>query len=76
MNVTRDQIKAALNALMAVADAIRAAQQIPSGRLYAALMTKLDLAAYNKIIDQLKRAELVREQNGMLVWCGPQLETK
>lgn len=64
--------KAVLQATRAVADAIKALGEVPSGHLYAHLMGKLDLAAYTRIIDILKSAKLVSEDGfHLLRWIGP-----
>ncbi len=56
--------------LTAVAEAIQALGQVPSGRLYAQLMGKLSLEQYNHIINALKSTGLVTEKNYMLTWVG------
>jgi hypothetical protein len=63
---------AALNAVKALADAIRELVSVPSGHLYASIMGSVDLATYQAIIDILKRADLVSEDgSNMLRWVGP-----
>ena len=59
--------------LRIIAETIREASPVPSGVLYAGLMSKLDLQAYNKIIETLKRAGLVAESANILTWTGPKL---
>lgn len=71
MSVTREQAKAALLAIKAVADVIREVGEVPSGVLYARLMEHLSYQQYQSIIDQLKRCELVSEKNNLLTWKGP-----
>ena len=68
---TKEQVKAALDTLRAVAEAIRQLKQIQSGYLYAQLMGHMDLATYEKIIGHLKRAGLVKEENHLLTWIEP-----
>ena len=72
-NVTKGQVKGALDAVRAVADAIRELGSVPNGELYARLMPFLDLASYEAIISMLKRTGLVREELHVLKWCGPAL---
>jgi hypothetical protein len=67
------QVKTAITIVAAIAEAIRELGSIPSGHLYAQLMGRLDLAAYTKIINTLKNAGLVAEQNDLLTWVGPVL---
>lgn len=71
MSITKEQIAAHLKVVQAVAEAIREAGTIPSGHLYSALCGKMDLNSYNRIIDMLKRTELVSETNHVLKWEGP-----
>ena len=71
---TKEELKAALHMLVAVAEAIREAKSVPSGHLYAMLCGKVDAAGYERMIGQLKGAGVVEERNHLLVWCGPQPE--
>ena len=71
MTATKQEITAVLTAIMAIGDAIRDLGSVPSGHLYAQLMSKLDLATYERIIKTLKDAGLVTESNNLLTWIGP-----
>ena len=64
------EVKAALGILTAVADAIRELGEVPSGHLYAHLMTKLSLDPYEQVIATLKQAGLITESNHLLSWVG------
>jgi hypothetical protein len=72
--MTNEQIRNGLKALMAVADAIKAAGEIPAGHLYAALMPHgCTLAAFESMVGVLTRkvdgAEpLVLRRGDLLVW--------
>lgn len=69
---TNREIAAGLEVIMAVAEAIRVAEQIPAGTLYAMLMGKLTLEQFNKIITTLKNTGLVVEdQSHLLRWVEP-----
>ena len=68
---TKQMIGAELNLIRIVADAIREIGSVPSGQLYAYLMGHMSLSQYQSIIGTLKKAELVRESNNVLVWIGP-----
>lgn len=69
--ITNDQVKAALEIVKAVAEAIRELGSVPSGHLYAQLMGHMSLERYNKVIDTLVRTGLVRkEPSHLLVWVG------
>lgn len=70
-NPTPEQITAGLEALRAVADAIRDAKRIPAGTLYAVLMEAgCSKPQFDIIIDLLKSADLVREEHHELIWIG------
>ena len=61
--VTNTEVKAAFGILQAVAEAIRELGEVPSGHLYANLMSKLSLAQFKQVLGVLKGAGLVRESN-------------
>lgn len=73
--MTNVQIQAAarayLNACQAVAETIRELGEVPSGELYARLMSVLDIATYERIIGTLKGAGVVAERGNLLKWTGP-----
>jgi hypothetical protein len=46
---------------------------VPSGHLYARVMSTLSLAQYNGILTVLKKSNLVSEKNNLLTWTGPVL---
>ncbi len=63
---------ATLQAAAALAEAIRGLDSVPSGELYALVMGKMSLAAYDNIIAALVRARLVRKDTShLLTWIGP-----
>ncbi len=66
--ITKSEVGGALDMIKAVADAIKELGSVPSGHLYARLMAYVDLNTYNKIIDILKRSEIVAEKNNELFW--------
>lgn len=66
-----DKNKAALQIAVAVAEAIRDLGEVPNGHLYARLMGRMSLDAYNAIIGALKGAGLVKEESHVLTWIGP-----
>ena len=68
----KKQVRNTLQIVKAVADVIRELKSIPSGHLYARLMEyHIDLSQYESIIGLLKRAELVKEENHLLIWIEP-----
>jgi hypothetical protein len=66
------QIKAAIQVIVAVADAIRELGSVPAGHMYAQLSGRMSLDTFNGIIGKLVDAKLVRrEPSHLLVWIGP-----
>ncbi len=65
------QVKAAVNAIVALAEAIREVGEIPSGQLYAVVMGQMDLETYESFIGRLTSAGLVTKRGNVLVWTGP-----
>ena len=66
--MTKEQLAAGLNVLMAVADAIRELGKVPSGHLYVMLMAKVDLQGYESIIRTLVNSGVIRQDGDLLVW--------
>lgn len=70
--ITKTQLTAALEILRVVADLIREAGEIPSGEIYAAVMsTGMSLDGYTAMIDRLKGTGLIEEKAHVLRWVGP-----
>lgn len=66
------QAAAATSVILAIAEAIRALGQVPSGHLYARLMSKLSLNQYERVIGTLINAGLVEQTPAsLLIWKGP-----
>jgi hypothetical protein len=61
---------AAIVIVTAVSEAIKEAGKIPAGELYAALMPFCTLNQFETLIDTMKRANLVKEENHLLTWIG------
>lgn len=75
--ITKPQIKAAVNAIIAMAEAIRELKQVPSGTLYAHLMGVMSIEQYESLLGTLINAGLVRkDQSHMLTWIGGEPVTK
>jgi len=74
--MTKEQTKAAVELVYAVAEAIRSLGSVPSGHLYSRLMGHITLDEYNHIIGVLKNTGLVTESAFVLTWTGPKLEAK
>lgn len=70
MAQTRDSLRAALRMTIAAADAIKTAGQISEGMLYAAFMSKMDMAAFNGMIGILVNTGCVEKNGVMLRWNG------
>jgi hypothetical protein len=72
----RRQLEAAFRGLQALAEIIRHAGEIPSGELYARLMGKVTLDDYTRLVETLKRADLITETPAHLLrWTGPRADT-
>lgn len=70
---TKETITSGINAIAAIAEAVRTAGEIPSGQLYALVCGTLTLGMYNDILGILKRAKLVEERGHLLRWVGPEI---
>lgn len=69
--IVKSQAKAQLNAIVAMGHAIKEAGSIPSGHVYAACMGIMDLETYERCIDYLVNAGLVKRDVGhVLRWIG------
>lgn len=69
MSISNTELKAGLNVIIAVADAIKQSRRIPAGELYTVMMSYVDLCGFEKIVAILKRANLVEETiTHELVW--------
>lgn len=76
-DVTKEQLRAGIDIVLAVSEAIRTIGTVPSGVLYArSCMNALTVDQYNQVIGLLKRAGLVAEEAHVLRWVGPQLDAK
>ena len=52
-------------------EAIQGLGEVPSGHLYARVMSKIGLETYTGAIEALKAAGLVEETFHVLKWVGP-----
>jgi hypothetical protein len=67
---TAQKQKLAIEIVMAVAETIREAGEIPSGHLYAGLMEKgCTMAQYDNLIRTLIESGIVRKSGHMLKWA-------
>lgn len=75
MSDIQNKIKAVMDVTIAVGDTIRELRQVPSGELYANVMSHLSLEEYQKVIETLKEIGVVREEpSHLLVWVGESCE--
>lgn len=74
--LTQQQIdmRATMHIVLALAETIREAKEIPSGELYAILCGKLSLESYNRVIQCLLNTGLVKQKNYLLTWTGPEVK--
>lgn len=73
MKTSKEQLKAGLDIILAVTEAIREAREIPAGTLYAVLMAKLDYQAFEKVVAIITGSGLVEKRGDVLRWVGPEL---
>ena len=66
--ITRDELKAGLRTVQTIAEAIREVKRIPSGHLYAQVIGKLELSAYERILNILKNAGLIEIKSDEIIW--------
>lgn len=71
--LSAEEITSALSIVGVIGESIRELGQVPSGHLYAVVMSGgMDLAQYEQAIGLLKRSKLVAEDaSHMLTWTGP-----
>jgi hypothetical protein len=67
---TKAQAEAALQILVALAEAIRDLGTVPAGHLYAQVMGQLDLPSFDAAIGQLIGAGLIERDGHLLKWKG------
>lgn len=77
MNITREELKAAIpayiQAVRAFADAIKELGQVPAGTLYAGVMDRMSLETFERMIGHLVESGVVeRDATHMLTWKGVQ----
>lgn len=60
--------KGTIEAVKAIAEAIRELKEVPSGELYARVMNHMSLSTYNSIIDLLVRTKIIENKNHLLRW--------
>jgi hypothetical protein len=65
---TKEQIRASLEILKALADTIKELKQVPSGELYARVMSYMSLNNYQSAIHTLIRSGVIRQENNLLIW--------
>jgi hypothetical protein len=70
MPVTREQVADALMTMRAVIETVRDAGRVPSGTIYATLMGRMDLPAYETMVALIVGTGLVRLENHELIWVG------
>lgn len=61
---------------MILGELIQEVGHVPSGELYARVMSHMNLETYNAVISALKHGKLVTESAHVLTWIGPVKETK
>ena len=72
MTTTKAQVQAAVGQVLAIAEAIRDLKRVPNGEFYVQVMNYLSLEEYNAIIALLKKHGVVKEENHVLTYIGPE----
>ena len=70
------QVRAALSAIVMIAEAIRASAEVPAGHIYATVMGHMDLATFGSFIDKLVGAKVVERRGDLLLWVGSHMSNK
>ena len=74
MPTTTEQRKAALAVVLAASETIREAREVPTGHLYAVLMSfGCDMEQYRQIENILIGSRMVAKSGEMLRWVGPEI---
>lgn len=69
--ITKEQLNAGLQMVMAIAEAIRELKEVPEGHLYTNVMSTIDLSQFNKILDILEKQKLITRNNYLIKWVEP-----
>lgn len=70
---TKQELKAGLSVVLAVAEAIREAGEFPAGTLYAVLTGRVDIQGFDKIVSIITGSGLVEKRGDLLRWVGPEV---
>lgn len=65
-----------LKLLDALTSVLAKVGEVPSGTVYSALIGKVTLADYEAVIERMKRLGLIKVENHLIRWVGPQLEAR
>lgn len=63
-------VNRSVNLIILIGGAIREMKVVPSGTLYAMVMTRVDLETFNNMIEWLKEQKLIAVNGNMLTWTG------
>ena len=66
--ITPAELKAGINTIKVMADAVKELGHVPSGHLYAMVMGKLSLEAYERILGILTNAGLIEVKGNEIFW--------
>lgn len=67
---TREEFRAVIQALLALADAIRELREVPAGHLYAHVASYMTADQFNRAVDLFIRAKVVERRNNVLYWVA------
>ena len=67
---TKQDILLAVSKIRVISETVEDFKQVPSGHLYAMVMTHYSLEEYMFCIDFLKQQKIIKEENHLLTWIG------
>ena len=69
-SITREDLAAGLDFVVAVAETVKELEEVPSGTLYAVLSSVhgMTLDEYNKITSLLVKWGMIKEENNIISW--------
>ncbi len=65
--MTKEQFK---KTILLILDVIKDLKEIPSGHLYAHLMSKVSLEEYNSMLDLLKDKKFIKVKSHLITYIG------
>lgn len=70
MNISKEEVVAAITTVVALGEAIRDLKEVPSGHLYATVCGRMSLESYQAAIRMLTKAGLIKVENHLITYIG------